>query len=174
MKKISVVAISCFLFLILYNNITYAQLSPQNPIYDEILRADSLLFEAGFKDCNYDALYRATDTSFTFYHDQSGITSGQESFVKGIKNNICSIDYRPIRKLIKETTEIYPLKSSGKIYGVIQKGIHEFYAVEKNKDPYLTSTAKFTHVWIKKENQWKLQTVLSFDHQTPDNNENQQ
>ncbi|MTI31229.1 serine hydrolase [Xanthovirga aplysinae] len=146
------------------NQFLQAQIKLSESIFQEIMTADSLLFEEGFNNCNFDALQQLTDKNIEFYHDQSGTTFGQENFIETIKKNICSLDYRPKRKLLKESTEIYPLKNQGEIYGVVQNGVHEFYAVEGGKEPFLTSTAKFTHLWMKKENKWILQRVLSFDH----------
>lgn len=157
-----------FLIFLCYCHDLTAQISKDNPLYEEIMMYDSLLFEAGFNNCELDVLYRITDSSFEFYHDQSGITYGQENFVNGIKNNICSIEYRPLRKLVEESTEIHLLKNNGVLYGVIQNGEHEFYAVENNEEPYLTGTAMFTHLWIKKADGWILRYVLSYNHRTPD------
>jgi hypothetical protein len=33
------------------------------------------------------------------------------------------------------------------------------------KDLYQTGSAKFTHVWILEDGNWKLKTVLSYYHQ---------
>ncbi|MCG9970584.1 serine hydrolase [Christiangramia crocea] len=156
------------LYLILFNY-SYSQTKSYSKLEDEILKADSLLFQAGFNNCDLSALAKVTDNSFKFYHDISGVTTGKEDFIKGIKNNICSIDYRPIRKLLHENHNIYPLKQNGEIYGAVQSGKQEFYAVEKDKTKYLTSTANFTHLWIKKDGKWILQNVLSYNHQTPEN-----
>lgn len=158
--------ISWLLFCFL-SQTSFSQVKPGTELYDQILKADSLLFDAGFNNCNLDALSQVTDDSLKFYHDISGVTSGREEFIESIKNNICSIDYRPLRKLVPEEHAIYPLRQNGKIYGAIQNGTHEFYAVEENKKEYLTSTANFSNLWIKKEGQWKLQNVLSYNHQNP-------
>lgn len=142
-----------------------SQLSSDHQLYNEIMRYDSLLFEEGFNQCDLEILSKITSEDLEFYHDQSGITCGQKNFINDIENNICSIAYRPKRKLREESSEVYPLQNNGKLYGAIQKGVHEFYAVEENKEPYLTSTARFTHLWLKKDSNWVLQNVLSFDHQ---------
>src|SRR5262249_421878 len=42
-----------------------------------------------------------------------------------------------------------------------------FYAQEKGRPEYLTSTAKFTHVWLLENGKWKLSRALSYDHQEP-------
>lgn len=134
------------------------------------MQRDSLLFQEAFNKCNTDVLYKVVDTDFEFYHDQSGTTYGKENFISGIKKNICSLEYEPFRKLL--LNEIHPLKSNGNIYGVLQNGTHEFYAIEPNEKPYLTSTANFTHLWIKKEKEWLLKRVVSYHHQTPEKAKN--
>ena len=158
------------LFLTFFNN-SYSQKQSFSELKNQILKADSLLFQAGFNNCDLSALSKVTDDSFKFYHDISGVTTGKKDFIQGIKNNICSIDYRPIRKLLPEGHKIYPLKRNGKIYGAVQSGTQEFYALEKDKKKYLTSTANFTHLWIKKGGNWILQNVLSYNHQPLDNSE---
>ncbi len=144
-----------------------AQVQQGDPLYNQVMALDSILFEASFNNCFVDVLYDVTDKDFEFYHDQSGTTFGQEPFVEAIRNNICSLEYRPLRKLMDGSTEVYPLLANGRLYGAIQRGVHEFYAREGDKEPYLTSTAKFTHLWIKEEDRWILRRVLSYDHQSP-------
>ena len=67
--------------------------------------------------------------------------------------------------MVENSLEVYPLEKNGVIYGAIQMGIHRFYALEKNKPEYITSTAKFTHVWLLENGNWKLGRALSYDHQ---------
>ncbi|MGD1843023.1 MAG: serine hydrolase [Thermonemataceae bacterium] len=143
----------------------FGQIADDHAIYKEIMTVDSLLFEEAFNKCKVDVLNEIVATDVEFYHDQSGTTYGQEKFIQGIKKNICTRSYRPSRKLL--SSEIHLLQSNGSIYGALQNGIHEFYAQEENKAPYLTSTANFTHLWIKKEDRWLLKRVLSYNHQTP-------
>ncbi len=149
------------------------QVAPGSDLSQEILRADSILFEAGYNNCDLQALDQLTGADFVFYHDQGGITRGKEDFIEGIRRNICSLDYRPLRKLVEGSTRIYPLYANGSLYGAIQNGTHAFYAREEDKEPSLTSTARFTHLWIRDEDGWQLQTVLSFDHQSPETPYNQ-
>ena len=65
------------------------------------------------------------------------------------------------------TLEVFPLYNQGVLYGAIQNGVHEFYIKEANKESRLTSTAKFSHVWLKENDAWLLKRVLSYDHKTP-------
>jgi endonuclease YncB( thermonuclease family) len=59
--------------------------------------------------------------------------------------------------------EVFPLEKNGVMYGAIHTGIHNFYAVEDNKSEYLTSIAKFTHVWMLENGDFKLTRVLDGD-----------
>ena len=146
----------------------FAQLPSEDPLFQQVMILDSILFQEGFNKCNFEALNRITAEDLEFYHDQGGITLGKTDFLETTRKNICSISYKPIRKLDNESLEIYPLMSNGKIYGAIQSGVHEFYAKEEGKEPYLTSTAKFSHLWLKKEGTWLLKRVLSYDHRGPE------
>ncbi len=136
-----------------------------------ISECDSLLFNLSFNKCDTDILRELISADFRFYHDQSGITESKAAFIESIENGLCKLPYKAIRVLNKETVVVYPLKNNGVLYGAIQHGEHEFYALEDGREKYLTSTAKFTHVWILEEDKWKLRSVLSYDHQDPPNGE---
>lgn len=155
-------------FCVLSSQLLRAQLTPDNKIYKEIVKTDSLLFEEGLNNCNFEILKKITAEDLEFYHDQGGITLGKDDFIETTRKNICSISYKPIRKLVEGSLQIHPLKSNGKIYGAIQSGLHKFYAKEEGKAPYLTSVARFTHLWIKHEDNWLLKRVLSYDHRGPE------
>ena len=104
-----------------------------------------------------------------FYHDQGGLTTNKEDFLNAVKNNICSKpEMKPIRKIVQGSLEVFPLYENGKLYGAIQKGVHDFYIREPSKELYKTSSAKFTHVWILNNNEWILKRVLSYDHKNPE------
>jgi hypothetical protein len=81
------------------------------------------------------------------------------------KNNICSdFNKKPIRKVIEESLEVYPMYNEGVIYGAVQTGIHDFYIRESNKADIKTSTAKFIHLYLLVNGNWLLKEVISFDH----------
>lgn len=131
----------------------------------EILVLDSLLFEEAFNQCKLSVLQAIVAADLEFYHDQAGITHGRKAFIEGLRNNICALDYRPERRLIDSTHAVYPLFHKGEIYGLIQNGSHEFWAHEKNREPYQTSVAKFSNLWLLENERWLLKRVFSFDHQ---------
>ncbi|WP_224482649.1 class A beta-lactamase-related serine hydrolase [Robertkochia aurantiaca] len=159
--------ISLSFILFISVQVAHTQVKSDTGLFQQIMKADSLLFDAGFNNCDIQALSGVVSDSITFYHDQSGITQGKNAFMETTRKNICGISYRPLRKLLPEYTEVYALKRNGKVYAAIQKGIHEFYARERAGDTYLTSTALFTHLWLKQDEDFVLQTVLSYDHFSP-------
>ena len=162
MKRLSLSFLLCLLVSLLS-----AQLLNER-VQEQIKDADSILFQEGFNNCRTDLLPPIIAKDLEFYHDQSGLTAGRENFINGIENNICQLEeYRPLRKLVDSSQVIDLLYSNGEIYAAIQSGTHEFYAIEEEKPPYLTSTAKFTHLWIRQDSNWILKRVLSYDHKTP-------
>jgi len=59
------------------------------------------------------------------------------------------------------------LDNNGQTYGALQSGEHDFYIQEPDKALIKTSIAKFSHLWVLVNGEWKLKRVLSFDHQEP-------
>jgi hypothetical protein len=125
---------------------------------------DSLLFQIGFNTCNISVFDSLVTEDLEFFHDQSGIVRGKKSFIEGTENGLCNLDYQPIRRLIEGTTEIFPLYNNGELYGVIQSGRHQFLAKYPDRPTRVTSEARFTHVWLLKENSWLVSRVLSYEH----------
>ena len=162
-KNIAITLLSVFLFT---NG--FAQVEKSSNLHKTIKEIDSLLFNIGFNTCDITLFKKLVSDDFEFYHDQAGITSSKSEFILGIENGLCKLDYKPKRVLDEKSLEIYPLKKNGVLYGAIENGIHSFYAIEKNKEEYLTSTAKFTHVWILEKEGWKLSKGISYDHKDVD------
>lgn len=144
-----------------------AQLATDSKVFLELKEMDKLFFDEGFNKCNIQAFTPFISEDVEFYHDKGGITLGKEALVQSIKQNICgNKEIKPIRKLVEGTLEVHPLYSKNTLYGAIQSGVHEFYIQEPNKELYKTGIAKFTHLWLKTENNtWTLKRVLSYDHQ---------
>lgn len=137
-------------------------------LYTEVKTVDSLLFDIGFNSCNSEVLDNLISDNFIFYHDQSGITNSKEAFIESVRNGLCKLPYKAIRVLDESSVSVYPLFNNDSLYGAIQNGAHSFYALEGDNQKYLTSTAKFTHIWIIEEGTWKLRSVLSFNHKDVD------
>ncbi|MDR5590741.1 nuclear transport factor 2 family protein [Christiangramia sp. SM2212] len=158
--------ISIFVLLMSFSLVT-AQESEDSELFRQLKAKDSLLFDLGFNQCKIDEFIDFISEDLEFYHDQAGLDDTKEGFLEAVRNNICgNIDRKPIRKLLPGTLEVYPLYDNGKLYGALQKGVHEFFIKEPNKELYKTSSAKFTHVWLLKDGDWILKRVLSYDHKS--------
>lgn len=144
----------------------FAQVAKDSELFLSMKKQDSIFFAKSFNECDIAFLEKAIHPDLVFYHDQGGIQN-KKTFLENVRKNICSGgSQKPIRKVKPETLEVYPLYSEGKIYGVVQTGIHDFYLREANKKDDFTSEAKFTHVYLLVNNQWLLKEVLSFDHKS--------
>lgn len=154
------------LFSAFFFNKIHAQIEKTNPLYKAILAKDSLLFSIGFNTCNIKEFENLLSDKFEFFHDKSGI-SDKEKFLRDFRNGLCKNPsfYQAKRILADDTTEIYPLYDNGKLYGIIQNGDHSFYEKQANQPEQFGSAAKFSHLWILENGEWKLSKSLSFDHQ---------
>lgn len=153
----------CFLSFI---HLAKAQVQENSSLFLELKAQDSVFFERGFNRCELNYLKEKVADDLRFYHDQGGFQD-KTKFLENTANNICgSGDKKPIRKVDAESLEVFPMNSDGKLYGAIQTGIHHFYLRETGKEDIWTSTAKFTHLWIRDLEGWKLKEVLSYDHQS--------
>lgn len=151
------------LLIIIVSLVSFAvqsQVEKTSELYNVLKFNDSLIFNASFNTCNLKELASLINDDFEFYHDKSGQMKGKDTFIKNTKNGLCKSTHKLRRELEMDTLEVYPLNTNnGQLYGAIQKGIHSFYENDKKG-----SIAKFTHLWVLKENNWKLKRVLSYDH----------
>jgi hypothetical protein len=128
---------------------------------------DSLMFELSFNQLDTRILEDLATEDVEFYHDQGGATYTKQDFIDGMKR-LGDLSYNARRELIEGSTEVYPLYKDGALYGAILRGDHRFFAKEPNDTPeYLTSTAKYTTLWMLIEGEWKMSRIYSFDHQAP-------
>ncbi|MET3530398.1 CubicO group peptidase (beta-lactamase class C family) [Chryseobacterium flavum] len=134
---------------------------------------DSLFFSTGYNTCNITQMENLLSDTFEFYHDKGGFEN-KEKFIIDFKNGLCKSPetYQLKRVLVEKSTEIYPMYKDGKIYAAIQNGDHLFYEKVGNQVDKLVGEAKFTHLWVLENTEWKLKNSLSFNHhpkQTTDN-----
>lgn len=158
----------CLILLFIQGHHLHAQIDESSELFKELKKLDAKIFTKGFNECHLEDLTPIISEDLEFYHDVGGTTKTRQEFLKTLKQNICSnFQKKPIRKLIQNSLQVFPLFENGIIYGAIQNGSHEFYIKEPNKDLYLTGVAQFTHLWVIKDKAWLLKRVLSFDHKTP-------
>ncbi|MEM6336290.1 MAG: nuclear transport factor 2 family protein [Bacteroidota bacterium] len=128
------------------------------PLFDELARMDSLIFDASFVRCDYDEVVSYFAEDAEFYHDQTGMldaAANRESFKRLTAN--CPGDQGLVRTLVPGSMRVYQMHG----YGAIQTGTHTFSGPTPADG---VTTALFTHLWRKDEAGWKLTRVLSYDH----------
>ena len=124
-------------------------------LYKEIERADSILFQAFNRQDM--ATFKAMFTKdLEWFQDNGGLIPYKtvfENFGNTFKN-----ENKLSRVLVKESLEVHPLKD----YGAIETGSHQFRHFENGKEE--VGTFKFLMIWNKKDGQWKISRVVSYDH----------
>lgn len=152
----------CFIVLLFAS--ANAQVKNSSELFLTAQKMDSLLFIEGFNKCNYNILEQILADDLEFYHDKGGIQNKKE-FIEATKNNICnSPEGKITRRAVTGSIEVFPLEKNGVIYGFLQTGLHEFYMQEPGKKIHKTGTAKFSCLWLKNKENWKLKRVFSYDH----------
>lgn len=158
--------ISIFILFFFIENIQ-AQIDKKSPLFLELKKQDSLFFERGFNNCDIAYLEKTMEENLKFYHDNGGFQD-KKLFMERTKQNICgNPNQKPIRKVIESSLEVFPLYNNGELYAAIQSGEHQFYIREKNREDVLGGQAKFTSVWTKKNGNWLMSDVLSYNHGEP-------
>jgi hypothetical protein len=158
-NKISIVA--ALVFFIFSHN-AFAQ-NNQQELTRIILEKDSAFWIA-FNTCDIASYNNFLIDDLEFYHDAGGLTLGVKALESPTKNNLCSGNFKLRRAAVKGSYKLYPLKIGDVIYGAILSGEHLFYKQEKGQKEEPEGIAKFTHLWILKDNDWKMSRVLSYDH----------
>ena len=155
--------LSLFLSLF-FLNLMHAQVEESSELFQILHTKDSLLFNVGFNTCDISQFEALVSEDMEFYHDQSGITSSKADFIAGTENGLCKLPYKARRELVDGSLQVFPMYNNGELYGAMQTGEHRFYAKYPDKEEMLTSVAKFTHLWLLENGEWKLSRVLSYDH----------
>jgi Domain of unknown function (DUF4440) len=152
-----------FILLLLTSFQIVAQVEKSSELYKTLKKQDSLLFNVGFNNCNMSQFENILDTNFESFSAQKGIIHSKSEFIQAIKNGLCKSLVFKKRELVNNSFELFPLEENGILYGAIQSGIHNFYSIENGIKKEVTSSAKFTHIWLIKNDIWKLTKVLSYD-----------
>jgi hypothetical protein len=145
-----------------------AQEDKKSELYQAIISKDSLLFNVGFNTCDISKFDDLLSERFEFFHDKDGV-SNKKDFIHNLRNGLCISPekYQSRRELLPESTEIFPLYKNKILYGANQTGIHKFYETMAGKKERFASKARFTHLWMLENGNWKLTRSLSYAHQVP-------
>ncbi|MEN8788046.1 MAG: nuclear transport factor 2 family protein [Flavobacteriaceae bacterium] len=157
-----VVLICSFLF-------SRAQETQQSSLHLLLKQKDSILFDAAFNRCDSMTMESLFTEDFEFYHDKGGATIGREEFLAPIRKECAghnpNAPQAAKRILTEGSLEVFPLYKDGILYGAIQHGIHSFKFLNQDKEYQQGDTAKFTHLWVLEDGQWRIKRELSYDHQ---------
>jgi hypothetical protein len=133
-----------------------AQVDRSSELYKTLKAKDARLFGEGFNKCNIGVFREIVSDDVEFFHDVNGSQNSKEEFIKGIEIGLCREGTPPVKRTLDEDSlEVFPLRSDGKLYGAIQMGVHYFGE---------TGQARFTHLWLLRDGEWKLARVISYDH----------
>ena len=154
-----------FALLLFCSSFVNAQTISENELTKIILTHDSLLFQIGFNKCNLEVFDHLLSDDFEFYHDKSGF-SNKAKFLSDLKEGLCGNqnEYKSRRELVSKKTIVTGLYDNGNLYGAIQEGTHVFYETISGQQEKPAGSARFTHVWLLKNGEWKLARSLSFEH----------
>ena len=151
--------LSFVLAVILFTNSAVAQekkiAQTSKELFNEIAHMDSVLFDA-FNKQNMDKFKPLFTDDLEWYQDNGGLISYQTVFLNF--ENTFKKEFKLTRQLVKGTLEVHPIKD----YGALEIGTHQFRHIENGKEEI--GTFKFLMIWQKKENQWKISRVISYDH----------
>jgi hypothetical protein len=118
----------------------------------EIMKMDSLLFDVAFNQCDAALFKKIIADDIEFYDDRSGLNVSKVNEIKSLLSK-CERPEKLTRKL--DSCTIDKLGD----FGAVQLGEHTFYV---NGIP--TGTGKFVHIWERKDNDWKLKRIVSYEH----------
>jgi hypothetical protein len=83
-----------------------------------------------------------------------------------MRNNLCKdpATYQLRREAVPGTVQVYPLRKNGVVYGAVIEGEHVFYIKQAGKDEFIDGRARFTHLWLEHNGEWRMARVLSYNH----------
>jgi ketosteroid isomerase-like protein len=122
------------------------------PLYDAIVRMDSLYFDT-YNTCNLERMAALMSDTIEFYHDRGGLTTSKKELIASIQKNICG---KVTRELVAGSIEVYPIHN----YGAVEIGYHKFH---NNQEPVGTPSkaSKFISIWQKEGDSWKMARIIS-------------
>src|SRR5260370_29583388 len=84
-----------------------------------ITTLDAALFDS-YNRCDLEKFATFFVDDVEFYHDQGGVTLGNEKLTDCVKENICG---KVTRELVPGTLQVYTMKG----YGAVEMGVHRFH-----------------------------------------------
>ena len=130
----------------------------------ELLTQKDKIFWKAYNECDIAGMDQFLAKDIEFYHDKGGITMGSDDLNEGMRKGLCSGGKNAVRReAVPGTVQVYPLFNNGELYGAIMTGEHLFYSVKGDSEK-LEGRANFSHLWLKKDGEWRMHRVFSYDH----------
>ncbi|MFH7002795.1 nuclear transport factor 2 family protein [Flavobacterium bizetiae] len=131
---------------------TNSEVLKTDVLRNEILKMDSLLFDVAFNQCDASQFKKIIADDVEFYDDRFGLNVSKENEIKSLDAK-CNRPEKLTRKLNSCTID-----KLGD-FGAVQIGDHTFYVDGKPE-----GTGKFIHIWERKDKDWKLKRIVSYEH----------
>lgn len=139
--------------------------SAEREAVQQLILARDAEFWTAYNTCDTSHYDRYFTSDVEFYHDKGGATFGLDALTNTTKKNLCGGPKPRIRReAVPDTARISLLENNGQLYGAILSGEHLFFALEADKPPRLTGRARYTHLWLKRDGDYKMARILSYDH----------
>jgi hypothetical protein len=162
MRKYFIYTSLTLLFLSSIPHLLFSQKGNEK-LSETILLKDSLFWKA-YNSCDTSKYHEFIASDVEFYHDKGGITLGLEKLLEITSKNLCGPnDFRLRREAVPGSVRVFPMERSGEVYGAIISGQHVFYIRQAGQEK-LDGLAKFTHLWLLRDGEWKMTRILSYDH----------
>ncbi|TWI49805.1 uncharacterized protein DUF4440 [Pseudoduganella flava] len=143
----------------------YAFAQSDEALLAEAKAADEAYWKA-YNSCDFAALDALTAEDVEFYHDIGGVTNGRAALTASVRKNICGDPNLAIRRVAADKeVRMFPLRRGAQLYGVLVTGRHEFTHARSGAPAAKMGEARFTTLWLRKDNRWQMERVMSYDHQ---------
>lgn len=151
-------------FLLAFVFVSISMVHAQHTPLQELIAKKDASFWKAYNACDIAGMEIYLAEDLEFYHDKGGITNGREKLSESLRAGLCKTGKNYLRReVVPGNVTIYPLNDQNRTYGAIISGGHLFYVIEGDSER-LDGQAKFTHLWLKKNGEWKMHRILSFDH----------
>ena len=131
---------------------TNSEILKMDVLKTEIMKMDSLLFDVSFNQCDAALFKKIIADDIEFYDDRSGLNTSKGNEIKSLLDK-CGRSEKLTRKLNSCTID-----KLGD-FGAVQIGEHTFYV-----DGKASGTGKFVHIWERKDKDWVLKRIVSYEH----------
>jgi hypothetical protein len=139
--------------------------SPGQTLRESVMAADARLFSVFFEACDPATLRTLVTDDFEFFDDRGGrVATDADGFVAQYadrcQDRLAPDAWRSRREALADAVAVYPIEN----YGAVETGEHVFYERRGDGPETRVGRARFTQMWKREGETWKLARVFSYDH----------